>query len=445
MTSLQLNILQRIFLFSERKADSQGDRIVKCLNLKSVCTISLPNELNTGFCLQSMNEFMVLKTKTDAEILMYGRSLGNHSSKINLSATKRTCSSYEPADGLNINEKRIFSTCSHQQKNDLMLNPSLFSRCILKNNILKLALLSAYSSENGLLPILGCLSNNGSLELSRYSFDFDNFESRTEKIAEVCEIRKQSYELGTYTKLEKLQEIVNEVSFYTFDWCPEVVENLRFFAAMTKSNEIIIYSINCENDVAVHKFLKLDTVTCEIKWIVRKNEHFLITFHQNKIVARYAIIFSKDIKVTSLQKVDEMEGKLNIPPSFIEVQSFGDDLLMMCAKSHSIEIVYLNESGFKSVTKHIGLSITGITNISSSSPEYLVSTLDNKVFYLKLTIVEQKVQVEECYTVNNSQNPDIQPSKFGAYGLTASKNKVLVFLALFPQLVRIKDSNVIAQ
>jgi hypothetical protein len=437
MTLLLVNMLSRKFIFLEKKADSSDDSVVNCLNLKSVCTISLLNEPNSGFSLQSIDESVVLRTGTDAEVLMYGRSLGNHNSKINLSATKHPCSSYQPADGLNVNQKRIYNSSSHQQKNDLMLNPSLFPNCILSHNILLKALLSAVPSDNSLPPILGCLSSSGSLELSRYVFNFDSFESSTEKIAEVCDIRKQSYDMGTYAKLEKLQEIINEVSFETFDWCPEVVGSSRLLAALSKSNEIVIYSISSENEVLVEKCLKLDVVTCEIKWVVMRDKHFLLTCHKNKKIARYAITISTDSKVTSLDKVDELESKLNIPPSYIEARCFGDNIVILCSKSHSVEVVNFNESGIQSITKHVGLSITGITSISENTPEYLISTLNNEIFFLKLAT--EKLKVEEFYKVDNTQNPDIQPSKFGAYGISASKNKVLIFVSLFPQVVRILD------
>ena len=410
------------------------------LNLKSVCTITYQNELSSRFCLQSVNECILLRSKTDNDIMRFEKNLGNHSLKLQLSSYKVKCSPYMPVESLKVDERKLYNSSNIFEKNDMMLSQEYFPRCVFKTyNVVK-SQLSPYSNEDNVLPVLASLSSHGSLDFSSLNYDNDRNDLIVEEIAELCEIRKKSFSLASsYTKFGKLKEILNELTFSNFDWCPEIIDSTRFLAAVTKSNEIIIYSLDLDSEKAIvlQKFDKFEDVISELKWVIVANQnHFLFVANAKGDITRYSIDITEDGKVNKLEKLELTKGKLKIPVSNIQAELVDDSVFILCTKAHSLEIILFSSNNIvKSITKYIGMSVTGLTSISNSKPEYLITTLNNKIFYMKLSTTKGDLKIVQYLKVDNSVNPDIQPSKYSAYGITASKNKVLIFIALYPRIV----------
>lgn len=408
------------------------------LNLKSVCTFTYPNEVNSPFCLQSTQEYILLKSKTDNGIMKFEKNLGNHQTKFHLSSYKFKCSSYEAVESLKVDQKRLYNSSSILEKNDIMLRQDFFPNCVSKVYQVVKSQLSPSSNEDNITPVLASLSSHGSLELSILTYNKNELDLTMENIVELCDIRKQSFSLGSsYVKFKKLQEILNEITFRNFDWCPEIIDSTRFLAAVTKTNEIIVYSLDSENQVAVQKFEKSVETISELKWVVLNQNHFLFIANARGDLTRFSIEITEDGKVNSLVKLDDTKGKLNLAVSNIQAEVVDDAILILCAKAHSLEIFLFGNHSTKSITKYIGMSITGLASISNTKPEYLVTTLNNKIFYMQLSTENEDLKLVQYLRVDNSLNPEIHLSKYATYGIAASRNKVLVFIALYPKTVSI--------
>lgn len=368
-------------------------------------------------------------------MMKFEKNLANHQTKFHISSFKFKCSVYQAVESLNVDEKKLFNSCSHSEKNDLMLRQDIFPHCVMKSYQVVKNQLSPYCKEGNDGPVLASLSSQGSLELSSLVYNKDNHNLVSDKITELCDIRKESFSLETFKRYKKLVQVLNEITFRNFDWCPKIIESVRFLAAVTKSNEILIYSLDATNQVALQKSEKFGKPISEVKWIIIKRRHFLFVANSEGGLTRYSIEVSKDGKISKLEKLDETNGELNIAISNIQAEIVDDSALIVCSKAHSLEIFYFGKNGVKSLTEYIGLSVTGVTSISNSKPDYLVTTLNNKIFYLQLLVSDNDLKIIQCAKVDNSVNPDFQPSKYAAYGITASKNKVLVFIALYPRTV----------
>ena len=404
------------------------------LNLKSVFTFSHAQDLSLPFCLQSSGEFIVLEAKTDLNVFSLGKQLSSHHhSKFQLRSETIPCSSYNVVKDLKVNQNNIFNKSSHKNKNDIMLNTNLFPDCLPSSQQVMKSQLSPYSVN---LPvIIASMSSYGSIQLINYKLGEEEvIESNSHSIiAELCEIRKSEFSLGSYVKLEKLQEIVKELTFYNFDWCPEIVSDRRLIAAMTVSREIIFYEINRTNEVKSQLSYKLDNKSVNtLRWIVHGGRNFLVVADRKGDLSRFSLeVINGEVK--SVKEIDKLEGKLKIPMQDIQIDSVGDSLLLLCTKSHSLEIFLLQSSGnYKSISKYIGLSVTGITKISKDSLNYLMTTLNNEIFYMELAV--HCVDVVKIQRFEKVENSDMNPEKFNAYGITTSKNKVMTFVALHPRV-----------
>lgn len=338
-------------------------------------------------------------------------------------------STYNVVETLKVNEKQVFKAMSHHEKMDSMLNPVVFPNCVPTNPML---IKSHVSPSLRLLPpIIATLSSLGSLQLSKYHHDRETNETALKSIAELCEVRKASFSLVTYVKMTKLLEIVKELSFYNFEWCPEIIDSKRLLAAFTQSQEIIFYAINSDNKVSLLHSKKLDKSVNTMKWIVHDDNHFLYVAGAKGHLTRFSIELGRTGGVEKLIEVSDFTGKLKVPISNIEYASDGKNLILVASKSHSVEIICNSDS----ITKYVGMNITGMTLASSAnctSPAFLITTLDNKVFYLEVTKSEEGLKISKFDSVD-ILNSSLQPEKFGAYGITTSKNKVLFYVALYPK------------
>lgn len=373
-------------------------------------------------------------------VLKFERSIASHQSKLLLSSTKFPCPNYNAAEGLKVNDKRVFMTSSHAEINELMLNPFLFPRCLPKNYQLTKCHVSPYSSGNSdLPPIIARLSYHGSLDLSKYVNDHDSREIGLESFAELCEIRKTFFDLpSSYGKLNKVKEILKELTFNNFEWCPEIIDSHRFIAAVTKSNEIIFNSISISNEISVMHSEKFDGIISSIKWIVNHDAHMLLVANAKGNLVPLVLQLSEDRKSLSVLKKDELVGELKLPISHMVAERVDGTLTILCAKAHSLEIFHISNNIVKSIVRYIGLSITGVVKIKHESLEFLLTTLNNKVSYIKLESNSKGLKILDFQKVDNTIGP-MQASRYSAYGITASRNNVLIFSALYPQMVREND------
>lgn len=363
--------------------------------------------------------------------MKFEKNFGNHEANFQMSSAKFPVSNYKPAESLNVNQKRLFMNSSQAQKNDIMLSNILYPDCIVQNFQTKKAQLAPTSAS--LPSVIASLSTHGSLELSSYAFDNEINEPNLQKLVELVDIRKKSYDLdSTYAKYEKLQEILKELTFCNFDWCPEIIDGTRFIAAVTKSHELIIYSMNSECQVAVEHHEKLEIVASDLKWFTLNKTHFIFVGTSKGNLTRLSIKFDKG-KIAEMKTHDELKGKLQIPISSIQVAAVQGSVSFICTKAHSLEIFVHNTKGSKTFTQYVGYNITGIARCSEKKAEYLITTLNNKVYFLALTDCGTKI---DCLKkVDNVSNSEVQQSLYAAYGIAASKNKALIFVALYPQKV----------
>lgn len=366
--------------------------------------------------------------------MKFERTLGSDRSKLNLISKKFECSDYEVVESLKKNDKRLFNSSNNSEKNDIMLSPIFYPNCVLQNRQIVKCQLSPSSSQNKMAPLVARLSSHGSLNISTYSHDNETNETSLEDVTELCEVRKISFSLGTFLKFSKLKEIVNDLTFDNFDWCPEIINCKRLIASVTKTNEIIIYSINNNGEVLVQQSEKFEKVS-ELKWVFFKKQHFLFLGSTSGDLTRFSIKVTAEGDVTAFLKIDDLKAKLRIPVFNIQADCCKESIVIICAKAHSLEIHLITESTIMSITQHVGLNITGLVRISNSKLEYLITTLYNKVHLIELSIEGNNLKIVRFVDVDNSINSDIQTSKYACYGITASKNKVLVFLAMYPKTV----------
>lgn len=380
-----------------------------------------------------------MRTKTEIDVMKLDKVIGDQDSKFRMTSTKFKGSTYDIASTLKVNQKSVFTASNHQEKIEIMLSPQLFPNCVLKSHQPIKCLLSPCSSsfKN---PIIASLSSHGSLQLSMHMHDTSSNEVTLGTIAELSEIRKNSFSLENFTRLSKLQTIMDELTFSNFDWCPVLQGNFRFIAAVAKTNEIIIYNVSPENEVAVQQSLKFGEIVSELKWVVANGRHFLFVASSVGSLARFSIVMSESGKVESIEKVDEIEGKLKIHISNIQSYCIDDSIVLLCAKSHSLEIFLVTSNDWKSITKYVGMNITGVTSVSNTAPEYLITTLNNKIYYLKFS---SDLVIEDYQQVDNATFMGLQRSKYSAYGIAASRNKVLIYTALYPQMVRLLKMSIL--
>lgn len=403
------------------------------LKFKTVCTITQHNELSSGFCLQSMDEFLLLRSKAEINVMKFERNLGNHQAKFRLSSMKFPVANYNVVDTVKVNDKKLFNMSKHSQKNDLMLNDHLNPRCVLKN----VQVIKSLLSPSRPTSMLATLSSHGSVELSKLSYDEEKRQNSREKIAELCEIRRVKSLDNVNINLEKLQDISNDVSFKNFDWCPEFINSLSLIAAVTKNNIIIIFSINHEGVVVIEHEEKVENNVSSLKWFLHKNKQCLIIANSKGDLILYNIKFD-GFKIESLKRKNVMKGKINIPISHIEIDCYDDLVLAICAKGHSLELFLINEDHVSSITKYIGLSVTGFVKSSLTHSHYLVLSLCNNIFFMDLKIIDNELKISSYEKIDNLDTLDIIPSKYSSYGIATSRNKVLVFIALYPKIVSVK-------
>lgn len=190
-----------------------------------------------------------------------------------------------------------------------------------------------------------------------------------------------------------------------------------------------MYSISQDGACQNLLCLKPESVISELKWAVIRQNHYLLlgTIEGNLICVMVEV---ENGSFTKFALSGEMHGRLKIPISNIEVVQ-GKPNVFICTKAHSLEIFTHSKRATDTSVQYIGCSITGITRVHLVKPAFMVITLSNKMFYMTLTSTGQVKKFEKIE--NSSQ--DVNQSHYGAYGITSSKNKALIFVALYPNQV----------
>ncbi|CRL00281.1 CLUMA_CG013555, isoform A [Clunio marinus] len=314
-----------------------------------------------------------------------------------------------------------------------MLSSDLFPHCIQYHAQVFKCLLSPYNrfDENNKEPVIASLNSHGSLELLNLKYDEDSKKYILASSEELCKLRMDSLTLNNEIKsLNGLNEVVRDFTFTYFDWCPEIMNGTRFLAALDKNSNINLFNI--QNGKVNFLFdVKMNARITYIKWIIVKTQHYLITSCSKGGLIISTVEIEND-KILKCEVHRNIPGKLRISISNVQHVYSHEKFILLCIKAHSIEMFFLDDFEVTSITKYIGLSVTGICEIGNF--EFLITTLDNKAFYMKINVENDKIIIEKYLEVKQTSNSEVHSSSFGIYGLAASNNKVLFFTALYPRI-----------
>lgn len=405
------------------------------INLRTVGTSTATDDLVYPFSLQAVENVLVQRLKNSVEIVKLKKDYYNRESKVQLT----TIRTEKPTDviQLPVSEKDIIWNADWHEKNQLMLNAFLLPNCTLKNtHYLK----SRVIEDSGDQFMLAALTNAGIIELYTYNVR----DHKLDKIPiDLNEIRKETEcnkkIIKTY---DALTEIYNKVAFSNIDWCPEKFDNFKLLATVTKSDEILIFSIQKEKATPQLKINFEGASNNEIKWTFsNKHGHNLFVGTDKGNLMRFPLTIQKDGKIKCANNEhEEIFGKLKISPSNIHVDYFSNDIIIFCCKSHSLEIIYKSGLKVNVISKHVGMSITGFTPIGHH--EYIMTTLNGNAVYMRLALSEkhppeiQNYQKIEISLPSDDFNDNIQEnSKLGYYGVATSKNNVFVYMSAYPRSV----------
>lgn len=381
----------------------------------------------------------------------FERRAGNQESVMHISNESFDCNSFNILKTLDINELQVFQSASHHEKNNIMLSPDLFPKCIQSTPHLKRVRMSPYAYNSS--PVLANLSTNGSLELSKHIFDVEDNKSKFECVQQLTELRKCEDKIEEpIRKLPKLIETFNKLSFLTFDWCPDFIqEGKLLIAALSKSREVFFYSVQNQQIVIKNFTYQLDSSVLIIKLITlvkaKLKIHYMLTGDKHGNFIFYQIELDNHHKVVGIKKVADILGDLRIPASEIVHEVIDNKILVIACKAHSIEAFLIIDNKVKSIKEYIGLSVTGIAKVSDSKPTYLISTLNNKIHYIEFNVSSNDLKLQSHQIVEYDSN-DFPIKSYSAYGLSASRNKNFIFIALHPQVaydhLEIKNATCIA-
>lgn len=403
------------------------------MKLKNFSSIVSSDELCYPFNLQSSNDIVVQRTKTACEIV--GMSIFNNNniqSKLQLSLTKTN----KPTTNidLEINKNKVFTDCNLNEKNFIMLNSNYFPDCALKNTHYIKCLLGP-SSKKWMAQIVACLTSAGIIELFTYNADTYELEQMDVNLSEM---RKKSINMQKeIVKFETFYNAFNDIAYNTFEWCPLEFDDFKILIAVTKSDNVIFYSVQ-KNDTAQEICVQIEDASKNlIKWMHLKDEHFLLVGTIKGNLRRYKIDLQNNGKINGICLMDEIRGKSKIPIGNITVDYNEDSKIVLCTKTHTLEVFHFKENEAKLVlTKYIDLTITGLEICDKL--EYLITTLNSKVYHVKLIndTINNEVTLSSFDKIEFVNSDDEQfASKHAFYGIASSKNKVLAYISCYPLTV----------
>jgi hypothetical protein len=387
------------------------------------------------FSLQAADDFLIQCTKSACEIISPSSHICiNIQSKLQMASTKSPKPTAIPQ--LPINYAKLFGDCNQMEKNFVMLNPAFLPECTAKNTHYIRCLIGPFSERSG--NVIACQTSTGVIEL--FSFNADNyvlkqFDSNLSEIRK-ADLNKSPKEI---VKLEVYREHLNEISFSDFEWCSIAYDDFKILIAITRSSEAIFYRVHNDGVTQQDKTFKIEhTGRNRVKWMDLNDEHYLLVGTNKGNLIRYSIDLTDDGVVNGVKKVDEIEGRLKLSISNIVVDYHENSTIVLCSKTHSLEIFQFNGMESKLVlSKYINLAITGVQVCGSL--EYLISALNAKVHLLKLNSLKSgAIVLETCSQMNivaSSADDVLTSTKYGFYGVATSRNNVLVYLSCYPQIV----------
>lgn len=317
---------------------------------------------------------------------------------------------------------------------------------------------SPANSENPV--ILGYLNNFGALILFSKGKDW-------EELVNISELRASALNLfGEPCKTYKdLERSVNMIVFQDFEWCKKIFGgNTRYLVTNVKDGALLFYSIKCrgkssqsfENStiqdlsnlnlldptelnlqnsgkplVELKYSEKLENLkNCSFRWITTpQNLHFLIVSTENGGLTMFSLSIDSDGKFGALTKEFTVDGQLNIPISHMTYQICEKGILVLCAKTHSVEVYFFDLKGryLSGLVKYIGISITGIQQFQDMT--YIFSTLDSQFYALEFFVKERTLYAGEKFKIETG----ILSDRYACHGLLASRNRAIFYFALYPQ------------
>ncbi|KAG5678504.1 hypothetical protein PVAND_008171 [Polypedilum vanderplanki] len=403
--------------------------------LKHLSSLITYDKISYPFSLQSIQDIIIQCNKSACEVIsISNQSDNNIQSNLYFTSTKTTKPIAIPQ--LNINAEKIFNNCNHDEKNFIMLNPYFLPECTAKNTHYLKCRIGLYTEQSDI--IIACLTSSGIIEL--FSFILDKCELKQFN-SNLNEKRKENLKNlpKEIIKFDMYKNFLYDISFSNFEWCPKMYENFKILLGITKNDEIIFYRV--QNDVIFiqDKSFEIEDIgkNRAVKWMNMNDEHFLLVSTNNGNLIRFSIILRNDGIIEDIEKIDEIAGKLKLPISNIIIDYLkSSTAIVLCTKVHSLEIFQFNENDSKLVlSKYIGLTITGVEVCINL--QYFISILNGKVYFLKLNISRtNEVELETWTQIEHVSNvDDVQAStNYAYYGITKSRNNVLIFLSCYPQI-----------
>lgn len=401
------------------------------MKLKTVTALTAVDDLVYPFALQAVGDVFIHRLKNSTKITRLKKLYNNRESRmqfVDVTTEKPT-----EVIKLPVESKAVFDNADWNQKNLLMSDAYLLPDCTLKNTHYVKSRLTENSMTNN--SMLAALTTAGMIELYRYSFGSHQLMKLP---FDLTELKMEELTKKVIITYKVLVESYNRVAFTDFEWCPVDFDKFKLLLTVTKSDEIIIYSIQETMAKTQHKQIIEGVSKNAIKWAFsKKNGHFLYVGTKEGNLRQFSLNILKDGKVKSFKETEEIKGKVKIPPSNICVDYSGDDTIVFCCKNHSLDIVHKHGAEINVTSKYIGLSITGFEKIDNL--EYFASTLNSSIFSIKLGLNSNQVleiQQQEKIEILLSSDEDVS-SKMSFFGVAMSRNKVFAYISALPQHVSI--------
>jgi hypothetical protein len=401
------------------------------LRLQTVSNITTIDELIYPFSMQRVGDVFLHRLKNSIEIYNLKKVTTSRDSRTHLIKVKTEAPKEVP--DLPRDEYRVFNNADWNKKNILMMNGHYFPSCTLKNtHYLKARMKQNVHSESALMA---AVTSSGIIEIYRYYCASHQLEKLPINLSQLR--IKKHVKKKTITEFDYLITSYNIAAFNNLEWCPVLFDNFELMAVATKSDELIIYRI--QDEIALEEFSMsvTDVSKSEMKWTCNANgDHNLFVGTKKGNLLQFSIKLQSSGKVEEVKlKEGELEGKLKIPISYI-LESFHDEkLTLLCCKTHSLDIFDV-ENGTV-ISKYIGVSITGLE--SCGDQEFFISTLNSCLYFMKLGVDDEKLEIKKYQKMEISASSEEEVihnfSKMNYYGITTSKNNVLVYISCFPSSV----------
>lgn len=408
--------------------------------LKTITFLTTGDELVYPFSMQAMGDVFTHCLKNSIEFAKLKNEHSNRKSKVQISKVKTDQPAQVPL--LPVNEKKVFNNADWNQKNLLMFNGNLLPSCTAKNtHYLKALQTFRISSENAMMA---ALTSSGIIELYRYYFGSHQLFKLPIDLTELRQ--KHKVQLGDkkyITDYKTLVKAYDDVAFNNFEWCPVNFDDFKLLATTTKADELVIYRIQDEIALQEYSAVIKDLGKNELKWTFSdESGHNLFIGTEEGNLNQFQINLLSDGKVQSVIELEDSNGQLDIPITHMLVHYHQDSILLLCCKTHTLEIFQINkdEKPICVISKYIGLSITGLDE--SGELEFIMTTLNSNIYLLKLVVnsITDLIEIQEYAKIDFTSVPsdaETMPSssKMSFYGVCTSKNSVLVYISCYPHYV----------